>query len=943
MTGFKYQAKLLLASVSAITLLTAPAMADAPLKQPGHWAQDYTARKADPAVLFGTLPNGMRYAIMRNTTPADGVAMRLRIGSGSMMERDEEQGLAHYLEHMAFRGSQHVADGEVVHMLERQGLRFGADTNAFTAHEQTVYMFTFPKADASAIDTGMTLLREIGGRLNIAPAAVEAERGVILSEERLRDGPANQAQKADAANSLAGTRAVARWPIGLVETIKAATPERIRRFYEANYRPDNATLIIVGNIDPAKIEAEIKARFADWKPAHAGDVVDFGAPAPIAPAAEFVRTGAPDQMALEWERPADKRAETEAVDREMLLQMLGITVLNNRLADRAGQPGAPFIGARAGLDPALMNAASQTELDIFAAPEKWREALAAVTAQQRQLLASGVTAADLKRAVTQWRTILQVAATNAPTRQSSDIADALVKAANEDQLFTSPAQDLAFNQDVLNSATPEAVNAALKLAFTGQGPVLFRSAQSAPITAPVLAKELTEDITKPLTAEAAQSAITWPYTDFGAPGQITSQTEDKALGTTTVTFANGSRLIVKPTTFEKDQVTVSAAFGHGRKSADPALQHALWASSFAVYGGTGKLSLADITRWAEGGGKVATVNLQAGIDAFRMGGATRAADLATQMQMLAAFARDPGFRPEMGEKLAAIEPMMAGQYDANAGAVFGRELHRLTNGGDGRFAQIPSTADITATHADDLPAMLRGALAGPADVTIVGDVSVEAAIAATRATFGAGAAGKADPAPQVRITMAPGRAEPYVVTHTGRADQAYYGEVWALPDYFADPQASYTADVASAILGSRLVDTVREKLGLTYSPFTQALSSTSLPGQGYLLAAIETPQTNFATFRALLDGQIAALAAQPVTPDELDRAKKPLVESRTKDFETNAYWLGQLQGVLRDPRLKTPTLEQANGIKAVTAAQVQALLSRYVAGKLPLTVISKAK
>ena len=412
MTGFKYQAKLLLASVSAITLLTAPAMADAPLKQPGHWAQDYTARKADPAVLFGTLPNGMRYAIMRNTTPADGVAMRLRIGSGSMMERDEEQGLAHYLEHMAFRGSQHVADGEVVHMLERQGLRFGADTNAFTAHEQTVYMFTFPKADASAIDTGMTLLREIGGRLNIAPAAVEAERGVILSEERLRDGPANQAQKADAANSLAGTRAVARWPIGLVETIKAATPERIRRFYEANYRPDNATLIIVGNIDPAKIEAEIKARFADWKPSHAGDVVDFGAPAPIAPAAEFVRTGAPDQMALEWERPADKRAETEAVDREMLLQMLGITVLNNRLADRAGQPGAPFIGARAGLDPALMNAASQTELDIFAAPEKWREALAAVTAQQRQLLASGVTAADLKRAVTQWRTILQVAATS---------------------------------------------------------------------------------------------------------------------------------------------------------------------------------------------------------------------------------------------------------------------------------------------------------------------------------------------------------------------------------------------------------------------------------------------------------------------------------------------------------------------------------------------------
>lgn len=112
-------------------LLCVPAIADAPLlKQAGHWAQDYTGRQADPAVLFGTLPNGMRYAILHNETPSDGVAMRMRIGSGSMKEREEEQGLAHYLEHMAFRGSTNVADGEVIKMLERHGLRFGPDTNA---------------------------------------------------------------------------------------------------------------------------------------------------------------------------------------------------------------------------------------------------------------------------------------------------------------------------------------------------------------------------------------------------------------------------------------------------------------------------------------------------------------------------------------------------------------------------------------------------------------------------------------------------------------------------------------------------------------------------------------------------------------------------------------------------------------------------------------------
>lgn len=252
------------ASLIALALVSAPALAQsgsAPttqqelIQQPGKWVQDYTGRTADPAVIFGTLPNGLRYAILRNTTPSDGVAMRLRFGSGAIQESDEQQGLAHFLEHMAFRGSRNVADGEVVKILERHGLRFGPDTNAFTAHDQTVYMFNFPKADPASLDTGLTLFREIGERLTLDPALVEAEKGVILSEERLRDVAQYRMAKANLGNALAGTRAVTRWPIGTLETIKGATAQRLRAYYEANYRPDNATLIVVGNIDPAAVEA----------------------------------------------------------------------------------------------------------------------------------------------------------------------------------------------------------------------------------------------------------------------------------------------------------------------------------------------------------------------------------------------------------------------------------------------------------------------------------------------------------------------------------------------------------------------------------------------------------------------------------------------------------------------------------------------------------------
>src|SRR6476469_1371100 len=173
---------------SLLLVSSAPLLAQQPLlKQPGHWAQDYTGRKADSDVIFGTLPNGLRYAIQHNETPSDGVSMRMRIGSGSLQERTEEQGLAHFLEHMAFRGSTNIADGEVVHMLERQGLQFGPDTNAFTAQDETVYMFNFSNADATALDTGLKLFREIGERLFLSKATTNTEKGVVLSEERLRD------------------------------------------------------------------------------------------------------------------------------------------------------------------------------------------------------------------------------------------------------------------------------------------------------------------------------------------------------------------------------------------------------------------------------------------------------------------------------------------------------------------------------------------------------------------------------------------------------------------------------------------------------------------------------------------------------------------------------------------------------------------------------------
>ena len=929
--------------VASLLLVTSAPLfaAEAPLKQPGQWAQDYTGRKADPSVRFGTLPSGLRYAIMHNETPTDGVAMRMRIGSGALQERDEERGLAHFLEHMAFRGSTNIADGEVVHLLERQGLKFGPDTNAFTAQDETVYMFNFPKADQTALDTGLKLFRELGERLNLAPAAIDAEKGVVLSEERLRDTPQYQTVKANLSTVLDGTRVVNRWPIGTVETIKAADHARLSRFYRANYRPDNATLVIVGNIDPAAVEQQIRAKFSDWKAAGAPDRIDFGTPSGKKTIGEFIAAGAPDQLGLTWVGPEDRRAETEAVDREYLVRQVALTVLNQRLADHAAKPGSPFLGASAINLPALLHSGSVTQIGLAASPDKWQQALDAVSTDERMLLRDGVQPGELQRAITTVRTQLEAKAAQASTRKSPDIADEIVKQVNDDGLVTSDAQDLAFATPVLAKVTAGDIDASLKSLFGKGSPILFRSAQQGAAGEAKLASALTSAYARPLGAEVKEAAIAWPYASFGKAGAVVSRTEDAKLGVTTVKFANGTRLLVKPTRFEKDKIDVAVSFGNGRAGVAPNLAHALWETQLYPLAGTGKLSVGDITKWVQTTGKVATVKLEAGNRAFVLSGKTRPVDLLSQMQLLTAYARDPGFRPEAIEKAKSFAPMLSGQLEANAGAVFMRGAQALTVGNDRRFEALPTTADLTHVDASDLPALLKEPLGGQADVVIVGDVTVPDAIKVTQATFAAGPARKPAEAAAPKITISMAKA-PAVFEHKGRADQAFYGEYFVLPDYFADPKTSEVANVAASILSARLVDTVREKLGMTYAPMVSADSSLELHGQGYFTAAIETPQANFPAFHALLTEQLKDLAAKPVSADELARARQPLIEGLRKQLETNDYWVDKLTDMSREPRVREQALGELDSIQKVTAADVQALAAKYIADRQPLIAISKS-
>ena len=926
-------------------LLAVSASAQDVVQRDGVWAQTYVGRAADPAVTFGQLPNGMRYAIQHNTTPPGQMAVRLLIGSGSLAEPDESEGIAHFVEHMAFRGSTHVADGELARILQRQGLAFGPDTNASTTQEATVYQFDFPKSDAASVESALMLMRETASELIFPQAAVDAERGVVLSEERERDSPAYRMQKMLLGYTLAGQLAPRRWPIGSTEVIAHATPAQLRAFYIANYRPDNATLVIVGDVDPAAVEVQIKARFGDWKPAGLKAVFDTGR---VAARGEEVRLfsvfGAPRIVEVYWLRPLDRTADTDARERRDLIRLLATTIINRRFAELAQKPSPPFIGAGFSRRNVLKSA-DQTTLVMVTAPDKWQSGLTALIASERRIVRDGVTQAELDQADAQLTAIFNAAAANESTRPSPKIANSIVREANDNGLLTSPAQDLAEVAADLKTITIAEVNAAVREAFTGAGPLLFGSSPTLfDGGAAALRSVFDAANTAPVEMTKAAAAAAWPYTSFGAAGSVVDRHEIADLGTTVVRFANGNTLTVKPTQFAKDEVLVDVEFGHGRVGLPKDLERAYWMVSGVVptflQGGTGKLPLTDITNLLAA--RVVQLNLETRDTAFVLAGRTRPQDLDTQLQLATAYLTDPGFRPEAALRMQTGLTVALPQIAANPVGVLQRDEAPFLHGGDTRWTSLPSAADLTASRPDDLRPLLVAALTdGPVDVVVVGDVTVEQAIVSVAATFGAL---RRRPAVAFRMDEPhfPATAKPVVFTHTGRGDQAIAVEAWPVPGFWGHESDDRSMKVAMQIIQTRLFDELRATDGTTYSPSAGSDFSFDFAGYGYAAIRVAAPPQKIGTIREQIRTIITDLAAHPVSRDELTRAKQPLVEQRVRDRNMNGYWLSALVHAARDPRALELIRNRVAAMQAVDVSDIQRVCRVYLSARPVEIVVQSA-
>ena len=904
-----------------VPALTKPAKLDV-----GEWPQAHSDLPADPDTRFGALPNGMRYAIRRQTTPPGQSALRLQIDAGSLMETDAQQGLAHFLEHMAFNGSKAVPEGEMIKILERLGLAFGADTNASTDFEQTQYRLDLPRSDDETVDTSLMLLREAASNLTLEPAAVDRERGVVLSEERARDTPGYRIYQDRLAFLLAGQRPPLRLPIGKVDVLKTAPASQITDFYRRYYRPERATLVATGDFDPAVMEAKIKARFSDWVGSGpAGADPELGAVRSRKPQAKLkIEPGAGLSIQIAWVRAPDLSPDTGATRQKELLQRLGFSVLNRRLQALSRGQNPAFLSAGA-FEAPQFHAADVTVVVINADAADWKPALAGAEQEVRRLAQYGVSQVELDREIEELRAGLKASVSAAATRTPSDLAGEITDAVADDRVVTSPADELAAFEAAVKGLRPEAIASELKPLFKGQGPLIF-------MTSPKAVEGGEATLLAAYTASAAvavkpatgNAVVAWPYTSFGPPGEVIDTKSIVDLDATFLRFSNGVRLTVKPTKFKDDEVLVRVNIGAGRTVLPRDQTSLAWAANAFMEGGLRQIDAQDMERVLASrvyGGRFSITD-----DAFVLTGETRPADLDVQLQVLSAYLAEPGWRPEAFERIKRAGKSIHDQYEATDSGVLARDLSGLLHGQDPRWT-FPSREAISGAKLSMFQALLTPHLnTGAIEVIVVGDISVEKATDLVAQTFGA-LPSRPDPASPdaagLNVKFPGPTATPLQLTHKGRSDQAIGFMAWPTNDFNSDPQGARDADVMADVFENRLLQELREKQGATYSPQVNSSHSQVWPGWGYVSANVEVSPEKLPGFITDVRQIAADLRGTPPTADELARAKKPRLDGLEKARETNGYWLSELSHAQTDARKLDAVRSAVSGVERVSGQDVQ--------------------
>ncbi len=940
-----------LSALLAAPLLAAPQTAATPQVAPAverrKWEHESSDLPVNARIHFGALKNGLRYAWLDNKEPAQRVYVRLHVDAGSLGESDAEAGMAHFLEHMAFNGSKNFPPGTLVEWLQKHGLGFGGDTNAMTDFSQTIYQLDLPTADEAMVADGLKVMRDVVDGLLLLDEEIGSEKGVIDGEERERESADFRAMRKSLETMFDGTLIPSRMPIGTKAARDAFDSKSMRAFYERWYRPDNCTLLIVGDLGGRDPVPAIETAFGDLA-------------APTTPRTPEPARGTPKlekrafavyekelpnvTLQVQLARPHVPEPDTRAERIEDLSLAIAHTMLNLRFGELVKKEGTPFLGAQVGEGGGL-NVLDAEALYVVAAPPQWQAALAAAQIELRRALQHGFADEELEEVRVEWLRAFDEALKSESTRDSDEFVNELLAASEDRVVPTDAATDKALFEPALRALTVEQCQAALAEAWS-KGTLVVGMVGGLDL-GPDAEKKLVEAWTAGSKGDVAagveETSAAFAYgSDPKQVGAVATRAADAEYGFEEVVFANGVRLLVKKTDFKEREILVRALVGEGSLSLDPKESPLrLFAQQTFAAGGVGRHSADDLRRLTAG--KQVGVGFQISEDAFVFSGGTTREDLLMQCELTCAYLTDPGLREEGATPFRRALPQIYESQKHQHGGVLATEFLPTLYGNDPRVA-FPALEVEQAITTEQVGAWLKPAFAGaPITLAIAGDLDVDATIAAVAQTFGTLTPRRARLAwdeRRVFPAMKAGlRTELTVDTNVAKALVVAQFATTDGADSATRRQLSFLVDVVN----DRLRVEVREKLGASYSPRASGSSSVVYPGNGNLVMQALTEPDGAAKLADALLSVADTLARDGVTDAEVDRLR-PEVLARLRDMQRmNGFWMDMLGGLHSARPVRNDLRTLIEHAEKLTAAPLTALAKKYLKKELASLAILRPK
>ena len=887
----------------------------------------------DTAVKSTTLPNGLQVLVRQNAKPEKRVSLRLAVKAGSMMEADDQRGLAHLIEHMAFNGSAHFKPGELVSTFEKIGARLGPHVNAYTSFDETVYMLDLPSDEPDIVAKGLTALADYAGGLTLDAKEIDKERGVVIEEWRLGLGAGARVRDKQLPVLFHESRYAERLPIGTPETIRNAPAQRLRDFYDAWYRPERMAVVAVGDIDVPQMQAAITAAFSGLKNrAAAAAMPDGTVPLHKELLTSIVTDPEITQSVVEIYRKRTTEPEPTVGDyRTSIVQALFERMLADRFTEIARKPDARVLGA-GGSDEQLGRKVSAFSMGAAVPEGHLEDGLIVVELEAKRVRQYGFTEPEMDRAKKQYAAFFDRANAERDKSESAQFAAEAIRHFLVDEPMPGIPYEYQLVKQFLPAITLEETTELAKKLLADDSRVIAAVEPAKPgLRVPTEADLLAalETAAKVPVLPWASSTATMTLLDpKPEPAAVSSRSEMPAVGVSIVKFANGVEAWLKPTDFKNDQIIFSMESLGGVSVAPPAdFPEASLAAGFVSASGVGLMRALDVQRALAG--KLVSASPFMGLSTHGFSGSSTPADLETALQILFQRFTSPSDDPDAFALMRRQLNASAQNRDQSPGRVFGERLE-LINTSDHYTSQPLTEERVDALDKAKMLAFYRERFTNAADFRfmMVGAFKVDdvvpllARYVGSLPSKGAATAEFKDvalrfPAKVVTENVVKGR-EP-----KGQTVISFYAD----PD--RDPIEQEKLAAAALVLQTSLRDILREDLGQTYSVSVGRSQDLPQRGSGYMQVSFGSAPENIKSMTDRVLQEIKRLQAQGPSEDLTNRAK----ESARRDYETsiaqNAYWLRRLSDIRLFGGDPADVLKRKERIDTVTPAVLRDVYRKY--------------